>query len=106
MTDSLTISQIRFLDVAFAEVVSDLAIPDCDNEFVSTAVRAMLNLKEAGRSNMIRGLVNCVGLEGSAGQRTRLPLDRMPTGYIEYQIQFFNASHSSTVCAIKPVQNK
>ena len=59
----------------------------------------MQNLHDAGRSNMISGLVSCVGVSDDLGNKSRLPLDRMPTGYLEYQILFYNSSHKATVCA-------
>ena len=45
---------------------------------------------------MISGLVSCVGLSDDQGNKTRLPLNRMPTGFIEYQILFYNSSHKTT----------
>ena len=57
----------------------------------------MKALQEAGRSNMIYGLIQCVALPDSAGHPTRLPLNRMPTGCIEHQINFFNANHCYNV---------
>ena len=60
--------------------------------------QAMQNCQSAGRSNLVLGLVRCTGLPDNVKSRpSRLPLDRMPTGYIEQKINFFNASHSKTV---------
>ena len=48
----------------------------------------MRHLEQAGRSNMVYGLIRCISLPDISGHPTRLDLNRMPTGYIEYQINF------------------
>ena len=63
----------------------------------------MKNLEEAGKSNMIYSLIRCLSLPDSAGHPTRLHLERMPTGYIEHQLNFFNASHYFSVRSISHV---
>ena len=65
--------------------------------FLPTCIQGMRNLHAADRSNIIQGLVNCVGLPNDCGDVSRLPLNGMPTGYIEHQIQYFNSSHRATV---------
>ena len=57
----------------------------------------MIELQRANRSNMLLGLARCCGTQRteSGKSTTLLPLTRMPTGLIEYQINFFTSSHKS-----------
>ena len=57
----------------------------------------MINLEKAKRSNILYGMARCFGLEGRDGEVSRLPLDKMPTGYLEYITFFYNAPEKSIV---------
>lgn len=74
-------------------VATQFQVKGVDENFIPLSIKGMKNLEEAGRSNMIYSLIRCVSLPDSAGNPTRLDLKRMPTGYMEHQLNFFNASH-------------
>ena len=84
----------------FAFIAAQSQVEGVDDAFIELSLKAMKNLKEAGRSNIIYGLIRCCSLPDTSGHPTRLPLNRMPTGYIEHQINFFNASHYSNVILV------
>lgn len=67
-------------------------------DFLQLACRAMQNFKRHERSNLIYQLSRCAGTTLADGSDSLLPLKRMPTGLIEYVLQFFNAENVTQVC--------
>ena len=65
-------------------------------EFLSIMLRRMRHLKECGRTNVIRALVQAIGTMRPDSSDSLLPAKRMP---IEYCVNFFNASSINKVCA-------
>ncbi|XP_061170730.1 uncharacterized protein LOC133180178 [Saccostrea echinata] len=60
--------------------------------FPSLAMEAMKMLKEKGKSNVLRDFARCLGLKRPESNEPLMPVDRMPFGLIQHQIQFFCAS--------------
>ena len=56
-------------------------------DFISMSIGAMKTLFDAGKHNSVSALCKC--FEQVNSNRTRMPLDRMPYGLIDYNIQFF-----------------
>jgi len=65
--------------------------------FLDTACRAMCELETHGRPNVVYFLCRCIAEKKEDGKTPLLPMDRMPFGLIQYQLEFFNATH---VCQI------
>ena len=57
-------------------------------DFFDKCMNALMTLFEAGKQNIIYGLCECLQRQDCDG-KTRLPLDRMPYGLIDYNIRFF-----------------
>jgi hypothetical protein len=62
------------------------------DKFVSLSIQAMKTLKKKGKPNAIKDFVKCLGLTRLDSQEPLMPVDRMPFGLIQHQIQFFCAS--------------
>ena len=56
-------------------------------DLISMSIGAMKTLFNAGKHNIVSALCKC--FEQVDSNRTRTPLDRMPYGLIDYNIQFF-----------------
>ena len=65
--------------------------------FLDTACRAMCELETHGRPNVVYFLCRCIAEKKEDGKTPLLPMDRMPFGLIQYQLEFFNATH---VCQV------
>ena len=65
--------------------------------FLDTACRAMCELEAHGKPNVVYFLCRCIAGKKEDGKTPILPLDRMPFGLIQYQLEFFNATH---VCQV------
>ena len=89
---------MELLNKLYISVAAQRQVDGIDDQFIPLSLKAMRKLQLAGRSNMVYGLIRCVALPDNAGtSSSRLPLDRMPTGYIEHQINSFDANHCSNV---------
>ena len=62
-----------------------------ETDFLQLAFSAMQHLKKNGRSNLVYQLCKCVGTMRSDGSDSLLPVKRMPTGLIEYVLNFYSA---------------
>ena len=61
--------------------------------FLETACRAMCELEAHDKPNVVYFLCRCIADKKEDGKSPILPLDRMPFGMIQYQLEFFNATH-------------
>ena len=62
-----------------------------ETDFLQLVFSAMQHLKKNGRSNLVYQLCKCVGTMRSDGSDSLLPVKRMPTGLIEYVLNFYSA---------------
>ena len=62
--------------------------------FLDTACRAMCELEAHEKSNVVFFWCRCIADKKENG---KTPLDRMPFGLIQYQMEFFNVIH---VCQV------
>lgn len=67
------------------------------DDFVILAAKAMLQLKNSGRSNVLYNLAKAIGTIREDGSDSRLPTKRMPMGLIEYIASFFVADNLQSV---------
>ena len=63
------------------------------SDYLSLSIKAMRNLKAAGRLNVVYGLAKALGTKRDDQSDTLLPCKRMPMGLIEFCVQFFTSSH-------------
>lgn len=67
-------------------------------DFLDVSVEAVRNLYRAGKSNLVYLLSECFQTSDNESAtdnvNTRLPLDRMPFGLLDYNIRFFSAEHT------------
>ncbi len=85
--------QLEALSQMFRDF-GQLIIP---SDFLELTRKAVHNLKEEGRANLIYMLARCRSTKRVDGSDTLLPVKRMPTGLIEYVVTFFNAENLQTV---------
>lgn len=58
-------------------------------DFVSASPDGMRTLFEAGKQNIIHDLCKCFTEQPGSNAKTRMPMDRMPYGLVDYNIRFF-----------------
>ena len=63
------------------------------SDFLDKSLNAMLTLFEAGKHNLVYHLCECLQQQETSGS-TRLPLDQMPYGLLDYNIRFFASSQT------------
>ena len=61
--------------------------------FLDIACRAMLELEAHDKPNVVYFLCHCIADKKEDGKTPIMPWDRMPFGLIQYQLQFFSATH-------------
>ena len=62
-------------------------------DFLDKCMNAMMTLFEAGKHNIVYDLCECLQRQ-DCDTKTRMPLDRMPYGLIDYNIRFFASSQT------------
>ena len=62
-------------------------------DFIEKSLNAMISLFDAGKHNIVYHLCETLQRQDSNGD-TRLPLDRMPYGLLDYNIRFFSSSQT------------
>lgn len=67
-------------------------------DFCSQSLNAMIALKENNKSNLIYKFAQAINLRHPTTNQALFPMDRMPFGLIQYQIEFFTCTHISQVC--------
>ena len=87
---SLQIQLITSLYQRYALKEYDITIPE---DFLTLFLKASQHLKSCQRSNIVYGLAKAFGRMRIDGSDSRLPAKRMPTGLLEYTINFFNADN-------------
>jgi hypothetical protein len=84
--------QKQSLDKLFEMSAYNEGLKAGTDKFVSLSIQAMKTLKKKGKPNAIKDFVKCLGLTRLDSQEPLMPVDRMPFGLIQHQIQFFCAS--------------
>ena len=69
--------------------------------FLEISLNAMYTLHCAGKFNLLHSLSECF-VKCSNDSSTRLPLNRMPFGLLDYNIRFFAANAIQNLHAEKP----
>ena len=87
--DQMQVLSRLFLDYTCRQCPNSLRV---STEFFSIMLRGMRHLNKHGRINVIRALVQAIGIMRPGSSDSLLPAKRMPMGLIEYCVNFFNAS--------------
>lgn len=78
------------MDKQFLDAAVSKGIDTNPADFTSLSLGAMMVLKENGKPNLIHTWAKCVyGEDG----KPLMPVNRMPFGLIQYQMQFFTATN-------------
>lgn len=83
------------------KLFNDICNHPVETDFLQLAFNAIRNLKNNGRSNLVYQLCKCVGIMRSDMSDSLLPVKRMPTGLIEYILNFYSAQTAKKVINMK-----
>ena len=104
LMDKLHDSEIEeVLDQMFSELARRQGI-ESTSSFIQLSLIAMKKLKAAGKHNLVFLFPRSIALCRPNSEDALMPINRMPFGLIEYQIQFFNAHNVNEVCIIPVFQ--
>ena len=70
------------------------------------SVAAMARLQNHGKTNVVYKLAKIIAQNCPGTQLSCVPLDRMPWGLIQYQIDFFASNHVNEVKFVFYTQNR
>ena len=91
---SLNEAQLTELaNLCFLELALKNGIDSNPADFVSLSVSAMKKLQEQKKNNLVYKFAFCLARNRPGSDKTLFPLDRMPFGLVEYQIDFFSATN-------------
>jgi hypothetical protein len=88
---------VELLDELHSSTCKSFGGGDVPADFIHHSLTAMKKLRNKGKSNIVYKLPRCISLIRVGSEESMMPLDRMPYGLIQYQIDFFNASHVNHV---------
>ena len=97
--DFSTISSIEesklseLANLAFLELATRNGIDTNPADFATLAVKGMKTLKNNNKGNLIYKLAMCIAKTRPSTGQSLFPLDRMPFGLVEFQIEFFSATN-------------
>ena len=93
-------AQLNAMSHTFTALASqyELTIPD---DYCECSIRAMMTLKESGRSNVLYRLTRALSTPRTDGKGSKFPTDRMPMGLMEYMVAFLDFETSPQVGSLK-----
>lgn len=89
-------TQVTLFDNLFSDYAQERNLFDCD-KFISKSLKAMQKLEENGKNNLVSKFARGIADERPESNESLFPLNRMPFGLVEYQIEFFTATHVQQV---------
>ena len=66
-------------------------------DFVSLSLDAMIILMQVNKPNLLYKFACCIAKKRPDSEDSLFPLNRMPFGLVEYQIEFFSCTHIAQV---------
>ena len=84
-------------DELFSEVVWRRSLKVPGDKFITKAIVAMKKLQDNGKTNVVYNLAKIVAENRPNSDESLIPLNRMPWGLIQYQIDFFACKHINEV---------
>ncbi len=88
--------QIQFISELFAVYCSSQNVT-APKDFLQLAVKGMMQLQNAGRSNILYGLSKGLGTLRSDGSDSLFPCKTVVTGLFEHCVNFFSATYGEQV---------
>lgn len=92
LDDLKTLTNKLFLQLALAHNITSNPA-----NFCSLSLQAMVLLKENNKSNLLYKYALALCSTNPVTKEPIFPMDRMPFGLVEYQIEFFSCTHISQV---------
>ena len=89
--------QITLLSRQFSEFVQQKHSITLPQDFLELCVQAMSHLQQCGRTNVLYSLAKGLGTLRPDKSDTKFPAKRMPTGLLQYMVEFFAADNLSQV---------
>ncbi|XP_078357969.1 uncharacterized protein LOC144642774 isoform X1 [Oculina patagonica] len=89
--DDASLSEIA--NMSFLKLAIKNGIDTNPADFASKSIRAMKRLQEHGKNNLLYKFAFCIANSRPGSDVPLFPLDRMPFGLVEYQIEFFAATN-------------
>eukprot|EP00112_Aurelia_sp_Birch-Aquarium-sp1_P015505 Seg3441.2 transcript_id=Seg3441.2/GoldUCD/mRNA.D3Y31 product="hypothetical protein" protein_id=Seg3441.2/GoldUCD/D3Y31 len=83
------------LDELYAKVAKTSGITSNPRDFASLSISAMLELQGANKPNLVYQWVKCILRR--TGASALLPVNRMPFGLLQYQMEFFSCTNISQI---------
>ena len=93
--DDATLCDIA--NTAFLKLALKHGIDTNPADFVSLSITAMKQLQEKRKNNLLYKFAFCIANNRPGSDVPLFPLDRMPFGLVEYQIEFFAATNIAQV---------
>ena len=66
-------------------------------DFATVSVKAMKVLQENGKNNLLYKFGYCIATTRPGSEEPLFPMNRMPFGLVEYQIEFFSSTSIALV---------
>ena len=80
-------------NLCFLELALKSGIDSNPADFASLSVNAMKKLQVQKKNNLVYKFVFCIAKNLPGSDETLFPMDRMPFGLVEYQIEFFSTTN-------------
>lgn len=90
-------SVVSYADHLFFILASREQLPGPPQDFAGLALKAMVRLHGHHKPPLIYNFAKCIGVDRPESNESLMPLNRMPFGLIEYQIQFFACPNTNQV---------
>lgn len=87
----------KIANKAFHKLAIKNGINSNPGDFASNSVMAMKRLQDAGKNNLLYKFAECIARNRPGSQDCLMPLNKMPFGLIEYQLEFFTCTNSDQV---------
>ena len=89
---------VELANLAFLELALQNGINSNPANFAELAMHAMKRLQDNGKNNLIYKFALCIASNRPGSKDSLFPINRMPFGMVEYQIEFFSATNIMQVC--------
>ncbi|XP_063431644.1 uncharacterized protein LOC134714336 [Mytilus trossulus] len=89
--------KLCLLDTLFKTVCAENGIKQPPEKFPSLSLKSMDILQKKEKPNVLLDFAKCLGTTRPESDSPLMPVDRMPFGLIQYQLQFFSNSNTKKV---------
>ena len=92
--------KMAFADLLFLDIACEQGIDSNPAGFIALAINSMKMLQEVGKNNLVFKFCEAISKNRPGTKIPLMPLNRMPFGLIQYNIEFFTATHVKQVCTV------